>query len=52
MYGVCGERPDGGALNCPSNVEAKKAEPEAERVLSTICPNVWAASGVTLSQGR
>lgn len=46
MYGICGDRLDGGALNCPYNIPAQKAEPEAERILSSICPQLWAESGV------
>lgn len=45
MYGICGDRLDGGALNCPYNIPAPKAEPDAERILSTICPEFWADSG-------
>eukprot|EP00892_Ulva_mutabilis_P006437 jgi/Ulvmu1/4165/UM019_0144.1 len=45
MYGICGDRLDGGALNCPYNIPAKDADAEAARILKTICPDVWVASG-------
>jgi hypothetical protein len=52
MYGVCGVRPDGDFLNCPTQQSAPKADENAARILSLLCPSLWAASGACHLQGK
>lgn len=45
MYDVCGVRPDGDLLNCPTNRVAPAAEGDAVAVLASLCPSVLADAG-------
>lgn len=49
MYDVCGVRPDGDLLNCPTNRKAPAAGQDAVAVLSSLCPSVLADAGVAIA---
>jgi hypothetical protein len=51
MYGICGDRPDGGPLNCPVDIEAPKADAQAEAVIKALCPRIWESSGAPRRAG-
>lgn len=46
MYDICGHRPDGDVLNCPSNTEAQPIlDDTAFQKLSAVCPQLAAELG-------
>eukprot|EP00232_Nephroselmis_pyriformis_P010707 CAMPEP_0182890200 /NCGR_PEP_ID=MMETSP0034_2-20130328/22509_1 /TAXON_ID=156128 /ORGANISM="Nephroselmis pyriformis, Strain CCMP717" /LENGTH=326 /DNA_ID=CAMNT_0025023735 /DNA_START=167 /DNA_END=1144 /DNA_ORIENTATION=+ len=45
MFGVCGFRADGGALNCANATPAAKPSPQLSKDIQALCPALWDGAG-------